>query len=104
MTVQEKIQLVLNVIDGKARPSELKPILDEPSEVNIFRAAVDHIVGKVLRERENNRAQFRFKIVEQGRESFTDWAPELSQFSAGWAMNQLRLDRPHAEISVERKY
>jgi hypothetical protein len=103
MTTQEKVQLVLNVIDGKATPSDLKPVLDEPCEVNVFKCAVDHCVGKVLRQ-QGAGPQFRFKLKEQGGESFTDWRPEQTQFSASMAMGQLRLEHPHAEISIERQY
>ena len=102
MTTEEKIQLVLRVIDGKVPPSELKPILDEPSDVNVFKAAVDHCVGKVLRTQTG--PQFRFKVKEYGSESFTDWQTEQTQFSASMAAGRLRLEHPHAEISIERQY
>jgi hypothetical protein len=104
MTTQEKIQLVLDVINGKLPPADLKPILDEPSDINVFKAAVDHCVGKVLKDRNEGGAQFRFKITEHAQDIFTGWEPETSQLSAGWAMNQLRLERPQAAISIERRY
>lgn len=104
MTTQEKIQLVLNVIDGKVEPSALKPILDEPGDVNVFKAAVDHCVGKVLKDRNDGGPRFRFKITEHNQNIFTGWEPETSQFAAGFAMNQIRLEHPQAAISIERQY
>lgn len=104
MDTREKIQLVLDVIDGKIHPSALKQMLDEPEEVNIFKCAVDHIVGKVLQQSSGKRVEFRFKLTEKGEESFTDWQPEFSQLAAGFAMSQVRLAHPHAEVSIERRY
>lgn len=104
MEVQQKIQTVLNVIDGKVPASELKPVIDDPSDVNVFKLAVDHIVGKVLQRQATGKVQFRFKLKEHGSESFTGWQPETTQFTTSMAMGQLRLQHPQAEISIERRY
>lgn len=99
-----KIQLVLNVIDGKAHPSVLKDILPEQGveEPNFIKFAVDHIVGWVLQQASTNKNQFRFKIEEHGNITMTPWQAESSQFSASMAMGQLRKEHPHAAIAIER--
>ena len=104
MDIREQIQLVLDVISGKRPYAALQPIIDNPSGVNVFKAAVDHLVGKVLARQATGKNEFRFRVIEHGQESFTDWIPEVTQFSSMMAMGQLRLERPHAEIAIERRY
>lgn len=107
MDVQQKIQTVLNVIDGKQPPSALRSIIDEAGdghEINVFKAATDFIVARVLQQCEAGKAQFRFRIKEHNAESFTDWQTEGSQFAASMAMGQIRLQHPQAEIAIERRY
>jgi hypothetical protein len=106
MTTKEKLQRVLDVIDGRAHPSTLIEILPKPDvqEENILRLAVDFLVA---REREKiggtAASQFRLKVM-QGNEELhvTDWKPEHSQMSVPMMMAQLRQEYPREAISVER--
>jgi hypothetical protein len=108
MTTKEKLQRVLDVIDGRAHPSTLVEILPKPDvqEENILRLAVDFLVA---REREKmggqSSSQFRLKVMNGTEELLvTDWKPEHSQISAPIMMAQLRQEYPREEIVVERSF
>lgn len=106
MDISEKIQTFLRVVEGTAHPSVLKDLLpaEGEAEENWIRLGVHHLVSKVVQRNGSGKHQFRFKIVENGNESFTSWHAEGSQFDASMAMGEVRKAHPHAEISIERKY
>lgn len=102
MNTAEKVQLTLDVINGKQPLSTLRDHLDDSA--NFLRLAVDHCVGQALSQAAVNRTEFRFSLKEQGSTRLTPWRPEVSQFAASQAMGQLRQQHPQAEIAIERRY
>ena len=106
MDIPEKIQIFLRVVEGTVHPSVLKDLLpaEGEAEENWIRLGVNHLVGKVMQRNGSNNRRFRFKIAENGTETFTSWHAEGSQFDAGMAMGQVRKEHPLAEISIERQY
>lgn len=105
MNTKDKLQKVLDVIDGRAHPSTLKEILP-PSDVqeeNVFKMATDYLVAREMEKRGGQAAsRFRLKVKDGTEEFFTDWKPEHSQMSVPMLMAQLRQEYPKGEISVER--
>jgi predicted ArsR family transcriptional regulator len=102
MDLPQKIQLVIDVANGKQSMTVLREHLDD--EVNFVKLAIDHCVQRELSKATAGKAQFRFRLKEHGTETFTDWQPEVSQFAAGMAMGAVRRDHPTAEVSIERQY
>ena len=102
MTLAEKVQLVIDIANERPPVSDLQLAVDDSTE-NFIKTAIDHCVNTTLKQ-SGGGSMFRFKIVEHGAESFTEWKPEVTQFSTSSMMGQLRLRHPHAAISVERQY
>jgi hypothetical protein len=102
MDLPQKIQLIIDVANGKQPMAALKDHLDSP--VNFIKLAIDHCVQRELAKAAVSRAQFRFRLKEHGTETFTDWQPETSQFAASMAMGQVRREHPTAEVAIERQY
>ena len=104
MTLAEKVQLVIDIANGQQSIMALHEALaDGAEQENFIKTAIDHCVNTTLKQ-QGGGSMFRFKIVEHGAESFTEWKPEITQFSTSSMMGQLRLRHPHAAISVERQY
>lgn len=103
MNTAEKVQLVIDIANERRPVSDLREALDDSPD-NFIKLAVDHCVGSTLKRNGAGGPMFRFKIIEQGAETFTEWAPERSQFDTSMAMGQLRKEHPHGAISIERQY
>lgn len=120
METKDKIQRVLDVIDGKAHPSTLVEVLPKPEEQgeNVVRMAVDYLMARQM-ERVKAPASNSFRLVvtdtlevHEGNEvkkqtkelHVTDWTPERSQLSVPTATAELRKQYPREAISVERAY
>ncbi len=120
METKEKLQRVLDVIDGRAHPSTLVEILPKPGvdEENVIRLAVDYLIARE-RERTGGHTTSRFRLritrtkeIHEGDEvrkeeevvHETDWLPEHSQISVPMMTAQVRQNYPNAEISVVRSY
>lgn len=105
METKDKVQKVLDVIDGRAHPSTLVEILPKKDEEydNFIRLAVDFLVAKSL-ERANAPASnyFRLRVFNNKDNFYDDWLPERSQLSAPMRVAEIRQLHPGAVVSVER--
>lgn len=127
MDTIQKIAIFKEVAANARHPSALIDLIPQKdsTEPNFIQFAVEHIVSERLQQASTNQRSFRFKIVEtketdemeqvstengiverhkqKTTEIFTDWMPEVSQFSASMAMGDARQHHPSAAISIERK-
>lgn len=104
MDTIEKVQLVIDIANGRKPLSALADTMWDDTQPNFIKLAIDHCVQTELQKAAGQGAKFRFKLKEHGQETFTDWKPEISQFIAGMEMGKLRRDHPTAEIAIERQY
>lgn len=104
MITAEKVQLVIDIANEQRPVQDLRLALEDGATENFIKTAVDYCVQSTTRKAGGGSARFRFKITEHGQDTFTDWLPELNQFSTSSAMGQLRLQHPHAAIAIERQY
>lgn len=105
MTTEEKIQLVIDVANGQQSLSVLKSAIDDGGDAqpNFIKMAVDFCVASTMKTA-GNGTQFRFKITENGRETFTEWEPETGHRAALGVATRLRREHPTAALHVERQY
>lgn len=103
MNLQEKVQLVINIANGQEPIQNLQLALEDNRSDNFIKLAIDHCVATSARD-SGNGVQFRFRITEHEGETFTDWAPEVTRFSATEAAGRLRREHPTAALHVERQY
>ena len=102
MNTAERVQLVIDIANERRPITDLREALDDSTE-NFIKLAVDHCVGSTLKHN-GSGPMFRFRIIEHGAETFTEWTPERSQFDTSMAMGQLRKEHPHGVITTERQY
>lgn len=132
MEIHEKIQVFFEVASRQKEPIELKNLLAE-SEPNWIADAVDQLVVSRLNSVTTQKFRLKIaemvpdpsqlvdfetetldldgtprkvkvkvpKKVE--RAQFTEWQPEVSQFSVAQVVGQMRQLFPNAAISVERQ-
>lgn len=119
MEIRDKMQMVLDVVDGRVHPSALATILPKEDEVeeNFIKLAVDFLVSRERERTGEAGNEFKLKATEtieihegetvEKKETLvheSEWYPERSAISVPTKTAALRQQFPKAAIQVERRY
>lgn len=126
MDILEKISAFKAVASGNAHPSILKDLLpaSDVQEPNFIQLGVDSLLAERLQAASATKTRFRFRIVEKEptdeleevevngvkrqqrkvneKVTFTEWMPEVTQFTAPMAMGNVRQQFPRGAVAIER--